>query len=181
MPASDRFPSIFDNIPLKGRDPTKTKDKKTLAERLSAIVGFTYKDAAGTTYSVGRHQSGVVSIKRTAKDGAVSVLLFGSPDFNRTALMLLNAQKSRAVFTGKPKGMFKPSSQSGSSSSSGGDQSGQTGDQSGQAGEQTGTLTTVWANQPYLAEMLALVGFTGPDYQNIGQTLTVKKVTLDGY
>lgn len=178
MPASDRFANINDSIPLKRRSQiaATTKDKK-LSERLKTIMGFALTDAAGTTYTVATTM-GAVSIKRTAKDGSVlGTLLPGAPEYARTALMLLNASKSRSIFKGKPKGMFKPSASSGSSSGGGEG----TGDQSGQSGDQSGSQTPSWASQPYIAEMLALAGFTGPNFQAPATTFTVKKVELDGF
>jgi hypothetical protein len=177
MPASDRFPLIKDIIPLKTRSGTgaATGDKK-LSERLKAITGFALTDAAGTTYTV-TTVMGAVAIKRTAKDGAVlGTLLPGAPEYARTALMLLNASKSRSIFKGKPKGMFKPSASSGSSSGGGAG----TGDQSGQTGDQTGSQTPAWASQPYLAQVAALSGFTGPSATTAGVTYTVKMIDLAG-
>ena len=175
MPASDKFPRIKDIIPLKPRSGTgaaTTGDKK-LSERLKAIMGFALTDAAGTTYTV-TTVMGAVAIKRTAKDGAVlGTLLPGAPEYARTALMLLNASKSRSTFKSKPKGMFKPSSRSGSSSGGGAG----TGDQSG---DQTGSQTPAWASQPYLTEISALSGFTGPSATTAGITYTVKMIDLTG-
>lgn len=176
MPASDKFPGIKDIIPLKGRSGTATTGDKKLSERLKAIMGFALTDAAGTTYTV-TTVMGAVAIKRTAKDGAVlGTLLPGAPEYARTALMLLNASKSRSTFKGKPKGMFKPSASSGSSSGGGAG----TGDQSGQTGDQTGSQTPAWASQPYLTEISALSGFTGPSATTAGITYTVKMIDLTG-
>ena len=174
MPASDKFPGIKDIIPLKGRSGTATTGDKKLSERLKAIMGFALTDAAGTTYTVATTM-GAVSIKRTAKDGSVlGTLLPGAPEYARTALMLINAYNRKQVFSAKPKGMFAPSRQSGGST--GGGAQGDTGDQSG--GSQT--ATPMWVSQPYLAEIAALSGFTGPSATTAGVTYTVKMIDLTG-
>lgn len=173
MPASDRFPRINEQIPLKPRSGQKTK--KTLEERVAALVGFSFKDKNGTTYTVGT-VGGRVTVKVGAVGGGAVAVTPASPDWKRIALMTVNTYAAQGALKSKPKGMFKPSSRSGSSS---GDGAG-TGDQSGQTGDQTGSQTPAWASQPYLTEISALSGFTGPSATTAGITYTVKMIDLTG-
>lgn len=169
MPASDKFPRLRDVVPLKPRSdsaPT-SKEGKKLYERLAAIVGFSTKDGLGNTYTVIK-LAGAVAIKRTALDGAVSTVMPNTPDYTRAAILLLNAHKNSGAVAGKPKSMFKPSTRSGSSSGS------------GSSSSAASASAPAWASQPYVAEIAALVGFTGASATTPGIAYTVKMVDIGG-
>jgi hypothetical protein len=171
MPASDKFPRVRDVVPLKPRSdsaPT-SKEGKKLYERLAAIVGFSTKDGLGNTYSV-ITLAGAVAIKRTAVDGAMSTVMPNTPDWTRAAILLLNAHKNSGKVAGKPKSMFKPSTRSGSSSGSG----------SSASASASSASAPAWASQPYVAEIAALVGFTGPSATTPGIAYAVKMVDIGG-
>jgi hypothetical protein len=121
----------------------------------------------GNTYTVIK-LAGAVAIKRTSVGGAVSTVMPNTPDWTRAAILLLNAHKNSGVVAGKPKSMFKPSTRSGSSSGS------------GSSSSAAPASAPAWASQPYVAEIAALVGFTGASATTPGIAYTVRMVDIGG-
>ena len=150
-------------------------------KELAKMVGWSGTASSGISYKVGKPFSGKPSLLVQAKgaQGFRTVVDAGTRAWLAVAEAAIAAYKAKSVFrpsagSGKP---VSPSTSTTTTDTSAG--AGETPTDTG-SGSSGGASTPAWYSQPYLNEMLAISGWTGPSFNMPGVTLTVKSSTLDG-
>lgn len=173
------------SAPAKALTPTESARIYAARKELAKMVGWSGTAASGISYKVTKALSGKPSLLVQAKgtQGFRTVVDADTRAWLAVAEAALAAYRAKSVFrpsagSGKP---VAPSTSTTTTTTdtSAGAGAGETSTDTG-SGSSGGASTPAWYSQPYLNEMLAISGWTGPSFNMPSVTLTVKSSTLDG-
>jgi hypothetical protein len=164
----------------KALTPTESARIYAARKELAKMVGWAGTASSGISYKVTKALSGKPALAVQAKGERVfrTIVDADTRAWLAVAEAAIAAYKAKSVFrpsagSGKP---VSPSTSTTTTDTSAGTSETPT-DTSGSSG---GASTPAWFSKPYLNEMSAVVGWTGPSYNMPGVTLAVKSTTLDG-